>query len=86
MSRGLSESQNTYLAGNSLIAITLIQIGVNGASDKYYTDAPFDVAYDGNTYEAQGNFMGISEASETADLQITSINLVISALVQLTIH
>lgn len=80
MSRGLSSAQNSYLAGNSLIAVTLIEIGVNSGTDLYYTDAPFDIDYNGTTYEAQGNFLGISETSETADLQITNINLVISAL------
>lgn len=80
MSRGLSANQNSYLAGDSLLGMTLIHIGVNNGSDLYYTDAPFDLTYDGDTYEAQGSFLGISETSETADLQITSINLVISAL------
>ena len=80
MSRGLSAAQNTYLAGNSLISVTLIEIGINGGSNKFYTDAPFDIVYDGDTYEAQGNFLGISETSEAADLSLTSINLVISAL------
>lgn len=80
MTRGLSVDQNTYLAGNSLISVTLIDIGVNGGTDKHYTDAPFDITYNGTAYEAQGAFLGISETSETADLQITSINLVISAL------
>jgi len=80
MPRGLSANQNTYLAGDSLIGITLIEIGVNGGTNKYYTDAPFDITYDGNTYEAQGNFLGVSETSETSNLQITSISLTISAL------
>ena len=80
MSRGLSAAQNSYIAGDALIGITLIDIGVNGGTDLHYTDAPFDIVYNGTTYEAQGNFLGISESSETADLQITSINLVISAL------
>lgn len=80
MARGLSAAQNSYIAGDALIAVTLIDIGVYGATDIAYTDAPFDITYNGTTYEAQGNFMGISESSETADLQITSINLVISAL------
>lgn len=80
MSRGLSTAQNQYLAGNSFLPITLIHISVYGGSDIYYTDAPFDIDYASNTYQAQGQFLGISESSETADLQITSINLVISAL------
>jgi hypothetical protein len=80
MPRELSANQNTYLAGNSLIGITLIEIGINGSTNKFYTDAPFDIDYDGDTYEAQGNFLGVSETSETANLQITSINLILSAL------
>ncbi len=80
MPRQLSVNQNTYLAGDSLVGITLIEIGVNGGTNKYYTDAPFDIVYNSTTYEAQGNFLGVSETSETANLQITSINLVISAL------
>lgn len=78
--RGLSNAQNTYLAGNALLVVSLIEIGVNGDSDLYYTDAPFDVDYAGNTYEAQGNFLSVSEAQETADIQVTNINLIISAL------
>lgn len=80
MARGLSAAQNTYLAGDSLLEATLIDIGVQGGTDVAYTDAPFDITYDGTTYEAQGHFLGISETGETADLQITSINVVISAL------
>jgi len=80
MARGLSAAQNTYLAGDSLIEVTLIDIGVQGGTDVAYTDAPFDITYDGTTYEAQGHFLGISEAGEVADMQITNINIVISAL------
>lgn len=80
MSRGLSAAQNSYIAGNSLVAITLIDIGVYGDTDIAYTDAPFDIIYNGTNYEAQGAFLGISETSESADLKITSINIIISAL------
>ena len=80
MSRGLETATNTYLAGNSLLSSLLIEIGINGGTNKFYTDAPFDIDYSGNTYIAQGNFLGISEASEVSELQITNINLQISAL------
>lgn len=80
MSRGFSSAQNTYLAGNALVGITLIDIGVYGGTDLHYTDCPFNIDYNGTTYTAQGKFLGISEASETADLQITNINLILSAL------
>ena len=80
MSRELSQLQNNHLAGDAFIAFTLIDIGIQGGTDLAYTDAPYDVDYNGTTYEAQGQFLGVSETRETSDLQITSINLVISAL------
>ena len=80
MSRGLSDAQNTYLAGDALITATLVEIGINGGTNKYYTTAPFDITYNGDTYEAQGTFMGFGESSETAELNITSMQLVISAI------
>ena len=80
MSRGLDSSVNTYLAGDAIISFLLIDIGVYGASTVYYTDGPFDIDYGGNTYEAQGNFLGVSESQETGELQITNVNMQISAL------
>ena len=81
MSRGPNENFNNHLAGDSFIAYTLIEIDVHGGSTLKYTDAPYDIeAYFGGTYLAQGNFLGYSEASETADLQITNINLIFTAL------
>jgi hypothetical protein len=79
MSR-LSNVQNTYLAGNSLISLTLIEIGVNGGSTLRYTDGPFDITYNGDIYEAQGNFLGISETNEVSELQITNISLTLNGL------
>ena len=80
MPRGLSDVQNTYLAADSQLPITLIHIAVNGGSDLFYTDCPYDIDYDGDTYEAQGDFLGIGATSEKHDLQITNIQLQISAL------
>lgn len=79
MSR-LSTVQNTYLAGNSLLVLTLVDIDVNGGSTVRYTDGPFDITYNGNIYEAQGNFMGISETNEVSELQITNISITINGL------
>lgn len=80
MTRELSDTQNTYLAGDSLIGVTFIDIGIYGGTDLHYTDAPFDITYDGTTYEAQGALIGISETQEVSELQITTITLTIGAL------
>jgi hypothetical protein len=78
--RGLSDAQNTYLARDALIGITLIHIPVPDGTDRYYTDCPFDITVNGQNYTAQGNFLGISEATETGTLQVTNISITISAL------
>ena len=79
MARGLSATIQTYLANRSQIRVVLIDI-TTPSSTIYYTTAPFDVDYSGNTYQAQGNFLGISNIEENAELIITSCNLLISAL------
>lgn len=79
MTRGLSSTINTYLANQSQIRVTLVEIQTTG-STVYYTDAPFDIDYAGNTYEAQGNFLGVSNVEENAELIITNCQLIISAL------
>jgi len=80
MTRGLSAAQNTYLAGDSLVVASLVEIGLYGTTNLYYTDSPFDITISGQTYDAQGVFLGVSENQEVADLQVTSINMTLSAL------
>ena len=80
MSRGLSNAQNTYLAGDSLIGVTFVDIGIAGGTDLHYTDAPFDITYNSTNYEAQGALIGISESQEISELQITTITLTLGAL------
>lgn len=79
MSR-LSTVQNTYLAGNSLLVLTLVEINISDGSVVRYTDGPFDITFNGDTYEAQGNFMGVSETNEVSELQITNISLTLNGL------
>ena len=79
MARGLSATIQSTLANRSQTRIMLIEIATTG-STQYYTDAPFDVVFDSNTYQAQGNFLGVSNVEENAELIITSCQLIISAL------
>jgi len=80
MPRQFSSALQTYLAGNSVVAILLIKININGSTPVYYTDAPFDITHDSNTYTAQGNFLSTTEGQESAQLQISSVTIGISAL------
>jgi len=80
MVRNLTTDQNVYLAGNSIISILLIDIGMANGSTTRYTDAPYNISFDSNTYTAQGVFLGVSETEENADVQIVSATITLSAL------
>lgn len=80
MVRNLTTDQNVYLAGNSLISIILIDIGMANGSTTRYTDAPYNISFNSNTYTAQGVFLNVSETEENADVQIVSATITLSAL------
>jgi len=80
MVRDLSNVQNEYLANDSLIALLLIELTNKNNTVEYYTDAPYDITIGATTYQTTDKIIAISENQETADLQISSVNIVISAL------
>jgi len=80
MVRNLSSDQNTYLSGNSITSCVLIDIGMSNGTTTRYTDAPYNITFNSNTYTAQGAFLNISETEENADIQIVSATITISAL------
>jgi hypothetical protein len=75
MARDITDVTNTALARQALISYVLLDI-----AGFYYTDAPHDITYFGNTYVAQGNFLGISETSENSEIQVTNITITFTAL------
>lgn len=82
--RDIQATVSSILAGDSLLGVLLIELAYDGGT-KYWTDAPFDISWTSptagsQTYEAQGNFMGISETQETGELQISNISITVSAL------
>lgn len=80
MVRNLTTDQNVYLAGNSIISVLLIDIGMANGSTTRYTDAPYNISFNSNTYTAQGAFLNVSETEENADVQIVSATITLSAL------
>ena len=80
MPRNLSDTQNQYLANNAIIGILLIELTNKNGVLEYYTDAPYDITIGGITYSATDKILQITEHTETAELQISSVNLVLSAL------
>ena len=79
MTREFTNSLQTYLAGNSLIEVFLVSIETTSGTN-YFTSAPFDIEYNSQSWLAQGDFLTISEGQETAELQIHSVNIILSAV------
>lgn len=80
MNRGLSVDQLNVLASASITSVYLIQIGINNGTDLYYTNAPFDITIGSDTFEAQGNFINIGSTNEKANIEITNVQITVSAL------
>ena len=79
MARGLSATLQSTLAAQSQIRVTLISIET-GSGTNYFTNANFDVVYDSNTYQAQANFLSVTDTEENAELIITNCKIALSAL------
>jgi len=79
MTKQFSSELQTALARDAIVSVVLINI--NGTR---YTNAAFDITSSiegsSNTYEAQGNFLGITEADENSDVAISSVTVTLSAL------
>ena len=79
MARGLADLVRSQLENHSQIVYSLLSIGTPSGT-VYYTDASHDVVYDGNTYQALGDFIGVGEVEEEAEIIISKVNLTFSAL------
>lgn len=79
MARQLSTALRSHLEGNSFKICRLVKLGT-ASGTKYFTDAAFDVAYDSNTYEAQGSFLGITDVEENSDVVVSKTNIILSAI------
>jgi hypothetical protein len=73
MARGLTSAVNTELATDSLNPVTLVYLGV--ASGSRYTDHYKDVSYSSNTYTASSIFLDASAVTESAEVEISNIQL-----------
>ena len=80
MTREFPNALNTYLAGNSFVSVLLVKIQKPDNSYTLWTDAPYDIDFNSDTYLAQGDFLSITEGQETSEIQIHSVSIQISAL------
>jgi len=78
--RQFGSATRTTLARDAIVSYLLLNV-----AGYRYTDAPYDITNgvegSSNTYEAQGQFLGIAEVDENSELTISSIQIEFSALV-----
>lgn len=79
MPRQLSATLRSHLEGTQFILVQMIDIETASGTN-YFTDCFFDVSYGGNTYQAQGTFLGIGSAEESNEVIIGKTNISLSAL------
>lgn len=75
--------QDEYKRGK-FIAVDLVELYINDANGnpnyQYLTNAGFDIDWGGNTYTANGDFLGFSKVSEDFDVKVGKFSIYLSAL------
>ena len=79
-SRGLSSDVKTQLASGSFIMAHLVKLELN--TSHYFTDSNSDIVDGSDTYSANGFLHGLSAVSESANININSLELKISGINQ----
>ena len=84
MARSYSTALQDEFKRAKFIAVDLVELYItdaNGNADtQYLTNAAFDIDYDGNTYTANGDFLGFSKVSEDFDVRVGKFSIYLSAL------
>ena len=79
-SRGLSSDVKTQLASGSFMMAHLVKLELN--TSHYFTDSNSDIVDGSDTYSANGFLHGLSAVSESANININSLELKISGINQ----
>ena len=80
MSRTIHASTLAKLTSNAFQTALLIK--VDFSTPVYLTDNSHDITYGGNTYQAGGHFLGLSDIKETAELKVGTATILLSGVEQ----
>lgn len=69
---------------SKFIAVDLVEFYINDDNNQpnyqYLCNGGFDIDWNGNTYTAQGDFIGFSEVAETFDVKVGKFSVYLSGL------
>lgn len=77
--RGMSAAMLAEIAKSEVLTCLLVEMYVDSGT-LYFTDAYMDLTWNSNTYSSAGNFLSISDITESINDEIPSISLVLSGV------
>ena len=79
--RNMDSATQTEVAKHSITGFELLEIELDDATYRF-TNGPWEASYNGNTYQALGNFLGFSEIQENTQMQIAEVTVTLTGLRQ----
>lgn len=79
--RDLDAATLTEVAKPNITGYELLEIVLDDGTHRF-TNGPWNATYDGNTYQALGNFLGFSDIQENTQMQITEVTVTLTGLRQ----
>jgi hypothetical protein len=64
---------------DKFIAVDMVEFHLTGGT-QYLNSGGFDITWNGNTYTAQGDFLGFSTVSEDFDIKVGKFSIYLSAI------
>lgn len=84
MARSYSTALQDEFKRAKFIAVDLVELHITDVdgnpNTKYLTNAAFDIDWNGNTYTANGDFLGFSKVAENFDVKVGKFSIYLSAL------
>jgi len=79
--RDMDAATQAEIAKNNITGFELLEIELDDGTHRF-TNGPWDTTYDGNTYQALGNFLGFSDVQENTQMQIAELTITLTGLRQ----
>jgi len=79
--RSMDAATLTEVAKNNITGYELLEIVLDDGTHRF-TNGGWDTTYNGNTYQALGNFLGFSDIQEDAQMQIAEVTITLTGLRQ----
>lgn len=73
MPRTIASSTLTKLQSTEFVLTHLLKLDLD--TPLYLTENPFDIDFDGNTYDANASLVGVGSVTESTDLKVGQINI-----------